>query len=89
MRLILAPGRYPGWSAEPKDGQTFEAAGEGAVLDGGGQRLFAFHGRAADVQLIGLTVQAYDTMDPPDGEGRARQIAAIDVTWAATGSWST
>jgi Right handed beta helix region len=80
VRLILAPGRYPGWSAEPRDGQTFEAAGEGAVLDGGEERLFAFHGRAADVQLIGLTVQHYDTMDPPNSDGRARQIAAIDVT---------
>ena len=80
VRMILAPGSYPGWSAEPKDGQTFEAAGEGAVLDGGGQRLFAFRGRAADVQLIGLTVQDYDTMDPPDSQRQARQIAAIDVS---------
>jgi hypothetical protein len=80
VRMILAPGSYPGWSAEPKDGQTFEAGGEGAVLDGGGQRLFAFRGSAADVQLIGLTVQDYDTMDPPDSRRQARQIAAIDVS---------
>jgi hypothetical protein len=79
VRMVLAPGRYPGWSAEPKDGQTFEAAGDGAVLDGDGQRLLAFHGSAADVQLIGLTVQGYDVMDPPDSKRQAKQIAAINV----------
>jgi hypothetical protein len=78
-RLILAPGRYPGWSVAPQDGQTFEVDGEGAVLDGGGRRLLAFHGSAAHVQLIRLTVQDYVTMDPPDSRGRARQVAALDV----------
>ena len=49
------------------------------MLDGGGRRLRAFHGRAADVELSGLTVQDYDTMDPPDSQHRAKQIAALDV----------
>lgn len=78
-RLILASGTYHGWSVEPKDGQRFEAEGEGVVLDGGDERLVAFHGRAQDVQLTGLTVQAYATMDPPNERGQAQQRAAIEV----------
>jgi hypothetical protein len=78
-RLILAPGTYRGWSVVPQDGQSFEAAAEGVVLDGGGRRLLAFQGSAAEVVLSGFTVQDYDTMDPPDAQGRARQIAALNV----------
>lgn len=78
-RILLAPGRYAGWSAVPQDGQTFEATDEGVVLDGAGQRLLAFRGAARDVRLIRLTVQDYVTMDPPDGQRRARQIPAIDA----------
>jgi hypothetical protein len=81
-RIILAPGTYRGWSVEPKDAQRFEAEGEGIVLDGEGQRLFAFHGRAQDVQLSGLSVQAYETMDPPDDRRQAQQFAALEVPWA-------
>jgi hypothetical protein len=84
-RIILMPGRYPGWSVEPKDGQTFEAAGEGVVLDGGGRRLRASRRGAADVQLIGFTVQDYDVMDPPDSQRQAPQAAAIDA--AAGRDW--
>ncbi len=81
VRIILAPGIYRGWSVAPKHGQTFEAAGDGVVLDGGGQRLLAFRrSEATDVQLIGLTVQNYDTMDPPDAERRAPQVAAIEAS---------
>ncbi len=79
-RLLLAAGTYPGWSVLPKDGQSFEATADGVVLDGGGRRLLAFRrSPAREVQLIGLTVQAYDTMDPPDAQRRARQIPAIDA----------
>jgi hypothetical protein len=80
-RIILAPGTYRGWSVLPKHGQSFEAAGEGVVLDGGGRRLQAFRrSQAEDVQLIRLTVQDYVTMDPPGGaELKARQIPAIDA----------
>jgi hypothetical protein len=76
--ILLAPGRYPGWSVVPKDGQTFEATGDSAVLDGGGRRLQAFRGSARDVRLLRLTVEAYEPMDPPDAEGRAVQAAAVD-----------
>jgi hypothetical protein len=81
-RIILAPGTYPGWSVQPKDGQSFEAADDDVVLDGGGKRLLAFRpSTAKDVQLIRLTVQAYDTMEPPGGaELKAQQIAAIEAT---------
>jgi hypothetical protein len=79
-RILLAPGRYAGWSALPKDGQTFEAMDNGAVLDGGGRRQLAFQGSARDVQLIRLTVQDYETMDPPDHQHRAEQIAAIEAS---------
>jgi len=79
-RMLLAPGKYVGWSVLPKHGQSFEAEDEGVVLDGGGRRLLAFRPTTtAEVQLIGLTVQAYDTMAPPDAERRARQIPAIDA----------
>ena len=79
-RLLLAPGIYRGWSVQPKHGQSFEAEDEGVVLDGGRKRLFAFRpSTAAEVQLIRLTVQAYETMDPPDAKRRARQIPAIDA----------
>ncbi len=81
-RILLAPGSYPGWSVWAKHGQSFEAEGEGVVLDGGGQPLQAFRrGEAQDVQLIRLTVQDYVTMDPPGGaERKARQIAAIEAS---------
>ena len=45
--------------------------GEGVVLDGGGQRLLAFRRAGHDVRLIRLTVQNYDTMDPPDARAGA------------------
>lgn len=77
-RIILAPGRYAGWSVVAQDGQTFEAPEDGAVLDGGGQRLQAFSGSARDLQLIRLTVENYAPMEPPDAIGRAEQIPAID-----------
>ncbi len=81
-RIILAAGTYLGWSVLPKHAQSFEADGDGVVLDGGGRRLLAFRrGPAEDVQLTRLTVQAYDTMDPPGGaERKARQIAAIEAS---------
>ena len=53
------------------------------MLDGGGRRLLAFQGSARDVQLIRLTVQDYDTMDPPDSQRRAEQIAAIEASQGA------
>ena len=53
------------------------------MLDGGGRRLLAFQGSARDVQLIRLTVQDYDTMDPPDHQRRAEQIAAIEASQGA------
>ncbi len=84
-RMILAAGRYAGWSAVPKDGQTFEAAGENVVLDGGGRRLLAFRGAARDVRLLGLTVERYDTMAPPDERRQAPQVGAIDA--AAGRDW--
>jgi hypothetical protein len=81
-RIILAPGTYFGWSVLPKHGQSFEAADDGVVLDGGGRRLQAFgRATAADVQLIRLTVQGYDPMEPPSGAMRmARQVAAIEAS---------
>ena len=78
-RLLLAPGTYAGWSVAPKHGQRFEAEGDGVVLDGGDRRLLAFHGSAEDVELIGLTVQGYQTMDPPDAQHQALQIGAIEA----------
>jgi hypothetical protein len=81
-RILLAPGTYPGWSVWPKHGQSFEATGEGVVLDGGGGRLQAFRRTdALDVRLIRLTVQDYVTMDPPGGsELKAQQFAAIEAS---------
>lgn len=78
-RVVLAPGTYRGWSVEPRDGQRFEAEADGVVLDGGGERRLAFAGRAQDVELIGLTVQDYATMDPPDAQHQAAQIGAIEA----------
>jgi hypothetical protein len=79
-RILLAPGTYRGWSVLPKHGQSFEAEDEGVVLDGGGRRLLAFRRSSAeDVQLVRLSVQAYDTMEPPNAQRQARQIPAIDA----------
>ena len=78
-RFILAPGTYRGWSVEPRHGQRFEAGEQGVVLDGGGGRHFAFRGSAEDVELVGFTVQDYETMDPPGGNPHPPQLAAIEV----------
>jgi hypothetical protein len=58
-RILLAPGRYPGWSAVPKDGQTFEAEGEGAVRPGllAGQTV-------GDDRRVGLAGSKTSRVDP-------------------------